>query len=311
MGSSLQQGINAAKAGKMDKAMGFLKDAIIEEPQNADVWVWIAAIIDDVDKQEIFLQKALAINPHNIPAQRGLTYLQKRKKDEASVRGDHLSDHTSPISPFPPQAGTNKRPPVSEWSKLDPDDFPTPPNPPKDIPLEREKPRQFIENMPELTPFEIILLGVVVVVFGFIGILAASAIFDFDLPLRPIFGSRPVLKTEPPYPGVFLYEEGIYFDIKQHEGAPTHDLGIPTSFVTEPVIVLWQKETRLESLNLIYETGEYMPIVRHPEKGTAILIEPEQGLDPGLYCLQQPSEKLDENDALYWCFKIAASDIRQ
>ena len=51
MASSLQQGINAAKAGHADKALEFLKDAIIEEPQNADVWVWIAAIIDDLDKQ--------------------------------------------------------------------------------------------------------------------------------------------------------------------------------------------------------------------------------------------------------------------
>ena len=72
--SSLQQGINAAKAGRMQEALGFLKDAIIEEPQNADVWVWVAAIIDDLDKQEIFLEKALEIDPHNIPAQRGLAY---------------------------------------------------------------------------------------------------------------------------------------------------------------------------------------------------------------------------------------------
>ena len=102
MTSSLQLGINAAKAGQMQEALTFLKDAIIEEPQNAEVWVWIAAIIDDMDKQAIFLSKALQIDPHNIPAQRGLAYLEKRKRDETSVKDDHLSDHTRPISPFPP-----------------------------------------------------------------------------------------------------------------------------------------------------------------------------------------------------------------
>ncbi len=61
MASSLQQGISAAKTGQMQQALEFLKDAIIEEPQNADVWVWIAAIIDDLDKQEIFLEKALVL----------------------------------------------------------------------------------------------------------------------------------------------------------------------------------------------------------------------------------------------------------
>ena len=38
MTSSLQAGINAAKAGRMQEALEHLKDAIIEEPQNADVW---------------------------------------------------------------------------------------------------------------------------------------------------------------------------------------------------------------------------------------------------------------------------------
>ncbi len=83
--------------------MDFLKDAIIEEPQNADVWVWVAAIIDDLDKQEIFLKKALEIDPQNIPAQRGMAYLQKRKRDQIADQNDHLSDHTSPF-PFPPKA---------------------------------------------------------------------------------------------------------------------------------------------------------------------------------------------------------------
>ena len=35
MASSLQKGINAAKSGHMHDALEFLKDAIIEEPQNA------------------------------------------------------------------------------------------------------------------------------------------------------------------------------------------------------------------------------------------------------------------------------------
>ena len=104
MPSSLQNGISAAKAGQMQQALDYLKDAIIEEPQNADVWVWIAAIIDNLDKQEIFLEKALAIDPNNIPAQRGLAYLQKRKTHENNFQGDHLSEHTKPISPNPKQS---------------------------------------------------------------------------------------------------------------------------------------------------------------------------------------------------------------
>ena len=58
MASSLSQGIEAAKSGQMEQALAHLKDAIVEEPENADVWVWLAAIIEDEDKQTIF-QKSL------------------------------------------------------------------------------------------------------------------------------------------------------------------------------------------------------------------------------------------------------------
>jgi len=61
MTSSLQQGIDAAKSGMMEQALVHLKDAIVEEPENANVWVWLAAIIEDEEKQTIFLKKALEI----------------------------------------------------------------------------------------------------------------------------------------------------------------------------------------------------------------------------------------------------------
>ena len=40
MTTSLEQGIEAAKSGQMEQALAHLKDAIVEEPTNADVWVW-------------------------------------------------------------------------------------------------------------------------------------------------------------------------------------------------------------------------------------------------------------------------------
>ena len=56
MTSSLQQGIDAAKSGMMEQALVHLKDAIVEEPENANVWVWLSAIIEDEEKQNIFLK---------------------------------------------------------------------------------------------------------------------------------------------------------------------------------------------------------------------------------------------------------------
>ncbi len=303
MASSLQKGISAAKTGRMHEALDHMKDAIIEEPQNADVWVWIAAIIDDLDKQEIFLKKALEIDPDNIPAQRGLSYLYKRRRDEASVREDHLSDHTSPISPFPSTSQSKKTAEQSGWSKLDMNDL-------DELTKAGNKSNNpklnggFFQNLPKLNSIEYVLIGIVVIVFCFIGLLAASALFNFDLPLGFLGSGQPSLISEPPYPGVFLYEDGLFFDIQQHVGVPKQDVGIPSSREVQPVIVFWQIMVDPEQVQLIYETGEYIPFSIYSGKSNANLIQAQSNLNPGLYCFQQSAEIQDNQEPFYWCFRV-------
>ena len=305
--SSLQQGINAAKAGRMQEALSFLKDAIIEEPQNADVWVWVAAIIDDLDKQEIFLEKALEIDPHNIPAQRGLAYLQKRKQDRAAIQNDHLSDHTQPISPFP---NTNRPKPEtsnSGWTKLNLDQLDDITSSEDDRVHDTERAAEngnVFKDLPKLSWFEKILLGVVVVVFMFIGVLAASAIFDFDLPLNFLKGGLSGVTAEPPYAGVFLYEDEIYYDIQKYEGLPNQDIGIPTSKLPNPTIILWESSADPERMRLIYETGEYITYKVVQNRRDIILIQPAEDLRAGLYCFQQAPEITGTQVADYWCFHV-------
>lgn len=304
MTSSLQNGINAAKAGRMQEALEFLKDAIIEEPQNAEVWVWIAAIIDDMDKQAIFLEKALEIDPHNIPAQRGLAYLEKRRRDEASVKDDHLSDHTRPISPFPTTNGRKKEEPPIGWTKLSDDDMKEMAEPPSQKRKNSVQPVDDVQNLTKLTPFEMGLLGVIALVFCFIGLLAASALFGFELPLTFLRGEQPRLASAPPYPGVFLYENDMYFEIQMHQGLPSQDTGIPTSYQQIPLIALWQTQADRDAMKLIYETGAYIPIRGEQGKNEVVLIQPVRELLPGLYCFQQLNEPAEGMEAYYWCFKV-------
>jgi hypothetical protein len=304
MSSSLQLGINAAKAGHMQEALGFLKDAIIEEPQNAEVWVWIAAIIDDMDKQAIFLEKALEIDPHNIPAQRGLAYLEKRKRDDASVKNDHLSDHTRPISPFPTSVTRNKADHLADGSKLTVAELGALAHPQAESRGVQAQPAAEPSETDKLTPFEIGLIGVVALVFCIIGLLAASALFDFDLPTNSLFGERSALASEPPYPGVFLYEDEMFFIIQRHEGLPSQDMGIPVTKQRSPIIVLWQTQADRDQMKLIYETGEYIPIRKEQDKNEVILIRPAYDLQAGLYCFQQLNETGESQNAYYWCFIV-------
>jgi tetratricopeptide (TPR) repeat protein len=305
MVSSLQKGISAAKAGRMQEALDFLKDAIIEEPQNADVWVWVAAIIDDLDKQEVFLKKALEIDPRNIPAQRGLAYLRKRKQDQSAAAGDHLSDHTRPISPFPASGQPKREQPavsrndldLSEINEIADDDNP-------DTTADNPQKASLFKDLPKLTPVEIVLLGVVVVVFCFIGLLAASALFDVDLPFGSTAKSLRSTEMEPPYEGIFLYEEEKFLNIPPHQGLPSTDEGMPTSTTADPTIIVWDDTVDIEQLNLIYETGVYVSFSASSLRKDLATIAPENDLLPGLYCFRQMPTDSSLETASYWCFKI-------
>jgi len=302
MPSSLQNGISAAKAGQMQQALDHLKDAIIDEPQNADVWVWIAAIIDDLDKQEIFLEKALVIDPNNIPAQRGLAYLQNRKKNDSNFQGDHLSEHTKPISPFPAEQKPQPELNEARWVKLEDNDLNLIDQTPGKITENKDIGNKGGKDFQKLSAFEISLLGMVLIIFIFIGLLAASSIFGFELPLDFFNLNRPRLAALPPYAGVFLYENGTYFNIQQHIGLPDEETGIPASSVSDPVIVFWQIEADPEAFQLIYETGEYIPIEHFSGRAGADLFEPENDLQSGLYCLKQLPTSTTEDEPFYWCF---------
>ena len=178
--------------------------------------------------------------------------------------------------------------------------------PQMDLENKKAKKENILEDLPRLTPLEISFLGVVVIVFSFIGLLVASSLFDFKLPLGFILGNRPRLSTEPPYAGVFLYENNMFFDIERHEGLPTQDTGIPTCFEPAPVIVLWQTAADPEKMYLIYETGEYTPFKIYQGTANAKLIKPENPLRTGLYCLQHPPETALSENPQYWCFKVAS-----
>jgi tetratricopeptide (TPR) repeat protein len=310
MPSSLQNGIDAAKAGRMQEALEFLKDAIIEEPQNANVWVWIAAIIEDLDKQEIFLQKALEIDPDNKPAQRGMTFVRRKKQGEESTKGEHLSDHTSPISPYTKPEEREAARESTQQAQMYLDDL-------NDLAESQTEPDQRPDknsraksaNLPRLSLIEIVLLSVVVIVFCFIGVLAASSLFNIDLPINLSFlnSTRPRLENEPPYQGVFLYENNIFFDIQKHQGMPSFEIGIPTSFEKQPVIVVWSVEANVDHMTLIYETGEYVKLNAYDVDEGMYILQPDQNLNAGLFCFLQGAQTLPLDEVPHWCFRVKNS----
>ena len=303
MPSSLQKGIEFAKSGQMDLALSHLKDAIIEEPENADVWVWLAAIIENEEKQIIFLNKALEIDPDNRPAQRGVAYIQ-RKKTIPPKPGEKLSDHTKPIGLFPstPEVVKSKQPanmeskePESASSSLG--DIQTSPdsktNALGSVDFEPKKKTAWID---------IFLYSIIFLVFIAIGILVGSTLLKIPLPfLSP--KESVTLPVSIPAEGVFLLENNNLREMKAHQGPPEFEDGIPSTAIATPVIVIHTPLINMETLELRYEDGLNLPLSISEIDSNTFVLNFQKDAETGLYCLIHILNP-DNNEALYWCFRV-------
>ncbi|MBP7227691.1 MAG: hypothetical protein KA988_01155, partial [Longilinea sp.] len=65
MNVNLQNAIDALQAGQKAQAIQALRQVIQQEPRNPTAWVWLARALDDPQKQEDCLQRALQIDPNH------------------------------------------------------------------------------------------------------------------------------------------------------------------------------------------------------------------------------------------------------
>jgi hypothetical protein len=296
MTSSLQQGIDAAKSGMMEQALVHLKDAIVEEPENANVWVWLSAIIEDEEKQVIFLKKALEIDPANRPAQRGLAFIE-RKKYIPPKPGEKLSDYTKPIGVFktPSQAAAN----VAAFAQAD-----RPAPQPQPAPVSQQAvaaPQTVSAPAARIHWLDILLYGLTLSVFIIIGILIGTTLLNVEIP----FLTRPtaVLSTLPPSEGVFALNEGMYAEMAISHELPETEDGIPQLKNRQPSMVINDLFITLDRLQLIDEKGESIPFSATPAENNMQVLEPTQELTPGRYCLVLKFNP-EKTEALYWCLKV-------
>ncbi len=297
MTSALQQGIDSAKAGMMEEALAHLKDAIVEEPENANVWVWLSAIIDDEEKQTVFLKKALEIDPANRPAQRGLAFIQ-RKRYIPPKEGEKLSDYTRPIGIFkspdaltPAQAAAAINAGVQAevarpLPQLEKPIFP----PTADAPAKSQK-----------TWIDIALYGVTLVVFVVIGVLVGKTLINLDLPIlaKPI----PVLNELPPSEGIFVKVGDEYQEMKLKLGKPSDDQGIPQVNLDRPELVLFTNMVSVKSIKFVDQDENEVPFLVTPAEENSTVVHPQESLKPGQYCIVHTLDPV-KKQMLYWCFDI-------
>jgi hypothetical protein len=61
----LQQAIVATRAGQIEVAQSLLMQLIREEPEDANAWFLLSYLVDSPDRQILYLQKTLELDPEN------------------------------------------------------------------------------------------------------------------------------------------------------------------------------------------------------------------------------------------------------
>lgn len=71
----VREGVNAAKSGRHHLARTLLQRAARQNPVDARPWVWLSATTDDPEEKRAYLERAVAADPTNTAARRGLVAL--------------------------------------------------------------------------------------------------------------------------------------------------------------------------------------------------------------------------------------------
>lgn len=98
----LAQGIAAAKSGDRDEAFYYLEwilHADSSDAQRAEAWLWLSQVYEDDADRRVCLEQALAHEPRNPLARRGLALLDGRINPQEIVNPDTVKSET----PAPPE----------------------------------------------------------------------------------------------------------------------------------------------------------------------------------------------------------------
>lgn len=96
--SALNEAIAAARAGRREDAARMLRDVVVDEPSNADAWIWLAGVTPDLDEQRRSLDRALDIAPDNRRAQQGMAWLRDNHPElfESTTGARSIAERSTP-----------------------------------------------------------------------------------------------------------------------------------------------------------------------------------------------------------------------
>jgi hypothetical protein len=75
--------VQTFKQGNREAARQLMRQVLLEDSRYIPAWLWMSALVDDVNQQRECLQRVLTIDPMNEPARRGLELLRLQESAAA------------------------------------------------------------------------------------------------------------------------------------------------------------------------------------------------------------------------------------
>jgi hypothetical protein len=95
-----KQAVAAYKAGRRDEARTLLMEIVAEHEHHEQAWLLLSGLVDTLEEQQICLENAVALNPGNDSARKGLETVNQK----IAARDKRAPGFAAPSSPQPPPA---------------------------------------------------------------------------------------------------------------------------------------------------------------------------------------------------------------
>jgi hypothetical protein len=95
----LREGINAAQNGSKNLAWSLLTQATKMNLLDATPWLWLTETTDDHAEKKEYLENALAADPRNFAARKGLAKLTGKRVESNNFSPDSLEQFTKAEGP--------------------------------------------------------------------------------------------------------------------------------------------------------------------------------------------------------------------
>jgi Tfp pilus assembly protein PilF len=96
----LREGIAAVKAGQNERAHDLLIRVVARDEQNAQAWLWLSGVVDDLEDRKVCLENVLKIDPDNAAARKGLAWVQQQVQQQMQRQEVQVASPSEPVSPF-------------------------------------------------------------------------------------------------------------------------------------------------------------------------------------------------------------------